>query len=375
MKRYLREHVLSDIKKKMVVITGPRQVGKTYLAHSLEKEFRKPVYLNYDDPEHALVTGRREWPVESDLIILDEIHKMKKWKQFIKGIYDTKPSAQSLLVTGSARLDIFSRTGESLAGRYFQYRLNPLSVKELSGTAAPIEILRRLNERGGFPEPYLADTNEDAARWRKQYFYGIIREDIRDLSRIQEIKTLQIMLEMLRRRTGVPLSYLSLARDLQISPHTVKSYIALLESLYIVFLVHPFHRNIARAVLKEPKLYFYDTGFVQGDEGVRLENTVAVSLKKHVQYLEDTRGDTVQLDYVRLKDGREVDFAVTGNDTILTLVEVKLTDTGLSSPLAYYSALFKDADAFQIVQNSRIEKQIKNVHIVPAADWLAALSA
>ncbi len=375
MKRYLYDNILSDLKKKMVVVTGPRQVGKTCLARSLEKEFTKPAYLNYDDPEHALITNKRQWPVESGLVMLDEIHKMKKWKHFIKGVYDTRPQNQSLLVTGSARLDIFSRSGESLAGRYFQYRLNPLSVKELAITTAPIEALRRLNERGGFPEPYLAGKNEDAARWRKQYFYGIIREDIRDLSRISELKTMQLLIELLRQRTGTPLSYLSLSRDLQISPHTVKSYIELLENLYVLFLVRPFHRNIARAILKEPKLYFYDSGFVLGDEGARLENTVAVSLKKHVQYLEDTRGEDIQLNYIRLKDGREVDFAITNNGTVSRLVEVKLSDTELASPLAHFSALFNKAGAYQIVQNSKTEKQIGNVHIVPAADWLADLSA
>lgn len=375
MKRYLRDHILSDLKKKMVVVTGPRQVGKTYLARSLEKEFKKPAYLNYDDPEHALMINKRQWPVESDLLILDEIHKMKKWKHFLKGVYDTKPKAQSILVTGSARLDVFSRSGESLAGRYFQYRLNPLSVKEVSGASDPREALRTLNEQGGFPEPYLTDIKDDAARWRKQYFYGIIREDIREFSRIPEIRAMQILIELLRRRTGVPLSYLSLSRDLQISPHTVKSYIELLEELYVVFLVRPFHRNIARAVLKEPKLYFYDSGFVLGDEGVRLENTVAVSLKKHVQYLEDTKGENIQLDYVRLKDGREVDFAITSNGAVSQLIEVKLSDTELSSPLAYFSAMFKNAGAYQIVQNYTAEKQIKNVHIVPAAEWLAGLSA
>src|SRR3989339_17901 len=177
MERYISKHIIPDLKKKMVVITGPRQVGKTYIAHSLQKEFEKPVYLNYDDPAHALIINNRQWPDDSGLVILDEIHKMKKWKQFIKGAYDTKPQTRSILVTGSASLDILAMSGESLAGRYFQYRLNPLSVKELSGTTAPAEALCRLNERGGFPEPYLADSDEDAARWRKQYFYGIIRED------------------------------------------------------------------------------------------------------------------------------------------------------------------------------------------------------
>ena len=156
MKRYLCDAIRDDLRKKMVFLTGPRQVGKTYLAKDLQREFREPVYLNNDDVSDLKIIRKRTWPLSAELVILDEIHKMKGWKGFLKGTFDTKPARQSILVTGSARLETFRQTGDSLAGRYFLHRLHPLSVKELSGMMTPYEAVSALNRLGGFPEPFLS---------------------------------------------------------------------------------------------------------------------------------------------------------------------------------------------------------------------------
>ncbi len=182
-----------------------------------------------------------------------------------------------------------------------------------------------MNRFGGFPEPFLSGSDSEAARWRNQYYTDLIREDILEFSRIHEIKAIRLLVELLRERVGSPLSYNSIAEDLQIAPNTVRKYVEILESLCIIFLVRPFHANIARAVLKEPKAYFFDSGYVKGDEGLKLENTCAVCLLKHVQYLQDTAGQDLSLRYVRTRDGREVDFAICKEERITTLLEVKLT--------------------------------------------------
>jgi predicted AAA+ superfamily ATPase len=215
----------------------------------------------------------------------------------------------------------------------------------------------------------------EAVRWRNQYYTDLIREDILEFGRIQEIKAVRLLVELLRERVGSPLSYTSIAEDLQVAPNTVRKYVDILESLCIIFLVRPFHTNVARAVLREPKAYFFDSGFVKGDEGLRLENTCAACLLKHAQYLQDTRGEDISLRYVRTRDGREVDFALCREDRIASLIEVKTADNRPSPGLLYFQARMPDAEAFQLVQNLRQEESVKGVSVVAAGRWLSTLEA
>ena len=375
MKRYLYDPIKSDLTKKMVILTGPRQIGKTFLAKQLLPGFKNSQYLNYDSLSDGRVIRAQSWPLDTNFLVFDEIHKMKDWKPYLKGVYDTRSANQAILVTGSARMETFRQSGESLAGRYFHFCFYPLSVRELKDQMEPFEALNLLNRFGGFPEPLLAGSEEAASRWRNQYYTDLVREDILDFSRVQEIRAIRLLLELLRERVGSPLSYTALSADLQLSPNTVRKYVEILESLYIIFLIRPFHRNIARSLLKEPKVYFYDSGFVRGDDGVRFENTCAVSLLKHVGYLHDVKGENLSLQYLRTKEGKEVDFVVCKEDQIVRMIEVKYADDVISKNLRYFSERLPGVEAIQLVHHLRREQSINNISVLSASRWLSELAA
>jgi hypothetical protein len=376
-KRYLDELVLKDLTTKMVVLTGPRQVGKTTLARQLMQLFGNAQYLNWDVLPDRRVLQHQSWSPRAKLLVMDEIHKMHDWKSWLKGVVDGRSPEQALLVTGSARMETFRQGGDSLAGRYFAFRLHPFSVREWCEQqhVEPADALDHLLGRGGFPEPCLASDSVQADRWRAQYFNDLIREDVLEFSRLHEINTMRLFVELLRERVGSPLSLASMARDLAVSPATLKRYLDILQALFIVFTVQPWHHNIARAILQSPKVYFFDTGLVRGDQGVRLENAVAGMLLKHVHFLQDSAGRTTGLHYIRTKDGAEVDFALSEEGTLTQMIECKLGDNKPHRGLLRFAEQFPDAEAVQIVYGLRQEEFRKGIRITDAANWLMGLSA
>lgn len=375
MKRSIDPQIRRDLQQKMVLLTGPRQVGKTTLSQQLLAEFPGGQYLNFDVAAHRAVIQAQSWRHSAPLLVLDEIHKMPDWKNWLKGVVDGRAPGQAVLVTGSARMDTFRQTGASLAGRYFRLRLHPLSVREWSEASqvAPQQALTHLLARGGFPEPVLASTEVEAQRWRADYFAGLVREDVLEFSRLHEVNAMRLFAEMLRSRVGSPLSLASMARDLQLSPVTLGRYLDILEALFIVFVVRPWHRNIARATLQAPKVYFYDTGLVLGDEGLRFENLVACHLLKNVHWQQDTRGAAADLHYIRTKDEAEVDFCLSEGDTLTHLVECKLADAKPHRALGRFAAQWPQAQAIQLLRDCPVEADIGGLQVRDAAPWLAAL--
>lgn len=388
--RYLASQLRADLQRKLVVLTGPRQVGKTTLSRQLQTEQVQSQYFNYDIPAHRAVLRAQSWSAQAPLLIFDEIHKMPAWKSWLKGAYDGRAALangapQQLLVTGSARMDTFSQAGESLAGRFYAMRLHPISVHEWCQhtQASPEAALAHLLKRGGFPEPCLAPQTEAgdllAERWRSDYFSGMVREDVLEFSRIQEINAMRVFAQALRERVGSPLSLASIGRDMGVSPVTLKKYLDILEALFIVFTARPWSKNITRATLQQPKVYFYDTGLVQGDNGVRFENLVACHLMKKVHYQQDTTGRNVQLHYLRTLDDAEVDFAISSDSPVKSepqltqLIECKWADSKPHRALQRFADQFEQAQSWQVVRDLKTPVQVGRTQVVGAADWLHGL--
>lgn len=373
MKRNLMPYIAKDLPKKIVLLTGPRQCGKTTLAKQLAIGYD---YLNYDFAEHRLILKEKSWDRKKELIIFDELHKMSNWKRWLKGIYDVEGIPPEILVTGSARLDVHKRVGDSLAGRYFQFRLHPLDLKELLqvGAKHPEQLFQQLWECSGFPEPFLSNEASYYKRWRRSHLEIILRQDLLDLYSGRDIQAIETLVLLLKNRVGSSVSYANLARDLERDAKTIKRWLQLLENLYIIFRVTPYHKNIARSLLKEPKFYFYDFAVVDHDEGAKLENMVACSLLKELQFMEDTQGMNASLHYLRTKDGHEIDFLVVCDKTPQLMIEVKMSDSMPSKAFNVFGPFLPNARKIQLVKSLSREKTFPDgLEIRSLVHWLAEM--
>jgi len=367
-RRYLTGQVRSDLKKKMVFVAGPRQVGKTTLARSLPGAAAG--YLNWDVAEHRERILRRELPAVQ-LWVFDEIHKYRAWRGYLKGLFDNRHRGQQILVTGSARLDWYRYGGDSLQGRYHLLRLHPLSARELGLKSA--KDLRDLLTLGGFPEPFYGGSEVEARRWSREYRNLLVREEIATLERVQDLGTLELLALRLPELVGSPLSLNAIREDLQVSHKTVAAWVAILERLYAIYRLPPFGAPRIRAVKKEQKHYHFDWSVVPG-EAARFENLVASHLLKWVHHEQDAAGRDLELRYFRDTDGREVDFVVVEGRTPLMFVECKLGDQPVDKGLRYLKVRFPGADAWQVHMTGVKDYQSpEGIRVAPALALLGAL--
>ena len=371
--RYLEKYITKDLDKKIVLLSGPRQSGKTTLAKTLP--FAKIAYLNFDEAGQRQQIIAKNWSRSADLLILDELHKMTKWKSWVKGIYDTEGVRPRILVTGSARLDTFRKGSDSLAGRHFLFRMHPFSVAELRETGDAENILQGILDRGGFPEPYLAESALDVRRWRNTHLDVILRQDLLDLEQVRNIVGVETLIELLANRVGSPISFRNLAQDLQVTAQTVQRWVLLLERLFVVFVVRPYSKDLARSLLKEPKIYFYDTGRVTDSGGARLANAVACALLKRANFLTDTQGLKAHIHYLRDREKREVDFLTVTDGKPEYLIEVKTSDDQFAPNLRYFSERVAGTRAIQLVKELPRTNTNRFGTVVNAAKWLAELEA
>jgi hypothetical protein len=352
----------------MVFVAGPRQVGKTTLA--LGVPGARAGYLNWDVSEHRERILRGQLP-GSKLWVFDELHKYRRWRNYLKGVYDGRRAGQRILVTGSGRLDLYRFGGESLQGRYHLLRLHPFSAAEL-GLRNP-DDLRSLLTLGGFPEPYLSGSEVEARRWSREHRTRLIRDDVASLERIQDLGHLELLALRLPELVGSPLSVNALREDLQVSHKAVSGWLGALERLYAIFRLAPLGAPRIRAVKKEQKHYHADWAVVP-DLPARFENLVAAHLLKWVHFQEDALGLDLELRYFRDTDGREVDFVVVDGRVPRLLVECKWSDDAVDRGLRYLKAKFPDAEAWQVsATGTRDFVSPEGIRVAPALALLGGL--
>jgi len=377
MDRYYQAFLATELveHRQMAFVSGARQVGKTTLSQQIAQQFKISNYLNWDNIEHRqLILGDNKMLVEhfglnqlktaSPLLILDEIHKYSQWKQFLKGLFDQFSGQIAILVTGSARMDIFRKGGDSLMGRYFNYRLHPLSVAELSHStwniekplqaahAIAAEDYQNLFQFGGFPEPFLKTNQSFYRRWFRLRQQQLVREDIREVAKVQEIDQLEMLVVLLEKQAGQVTKYSTLAKQLRVSVDTVRRWLVILEGFYYCYRLRPWYKNLANALRNEPKTYLWDWSGIH-DEGAKAENFVASHLLKAVHAWTDIGLGDFDLYYLRTKDQKEVDFLVTQDQKPWILVEVKSTMKAHLNPhLGWFQEQNGAKYAFQVVMDA-----------------------
>ncbi len=371
-RRYITDTITDFLAKKMVFVGGPRQVGKTTLCLQFLSPAtgKNPAYFNWDDPQTRKSLKNSELPA-SPLIVLDEIHKYKQWRNLVKGFYDKNKGTQNYLVTGSARLDHYRRGGDSLLGRYRYIRLHPLSIAELQITS--MQEVQSLLKFGGFPEPFFSQSEKEWKLWKRERLYRIVHDDISDLENLREYSTIETLAESLPDRIGSPLSVQYLSEDLGVIHKTVDYWLEILDKVYYCFRILPFGSPRIRAVKKEKKLYLWDWSEVSS-EGIRFENMMASHLLKYCHFIEDTEGETMELRFIRDHDRREIDFVVLKNKKPLFAVECKTGERSLSPAIKYFKERTSIPQFYQVHLGTKDYQPEKGIRVLPFTKFAAEIN-
>ena len=387
-----------DWGRQMRFLTGPRQAGKTTLAQwKLKQEKTLELYYLWDlrtvrnrykanelfFTADKIYTGKKLW------VCFDEIHKMPKWKNILKGVYDQTHDHYQFIVTGSAKLNLMKRAGDSLSGRYFTFHVFPLCLgelknakqlaKEIPDTAVHF-IEQRLSDQwnesdqlsnllaySGFPEPFLRQSKKFQAKWSRDYLDTVIQEDIGALTRIIDKEYLYDVYRLLPEMVGSPISYQSIASHIELSLPTIKNHLKRLIDFYLIFQLRPYSKNIKRSLLKAPKIYLYDWTHIK-NPAARFENYVACELQSRLSLWNNTSGEQYHLFYTRNKEKQETDFLIVKEDLPWCLIESKYSDKMVAQHHQTTSSALGNIPVVQICREEGIAvQQKKNIYRVSAS--------
>ncbi len=253
-----------------VALLGPRQVGKTTLAEVIRAQHRNCIYLDLESPgdRNKLLDPEAYLALHADkLVILDEVQRLPELFQPLRGLID-RGRKQGLangrfLLLGSASGDLLRQTGESLAGRIAYLELPPLQVCEI----AP-DQQNRLWIRGGFPNSFLADQDKQSLLWRQNIISTYLERDIPAYGTRVPAETLRRLWTMLAHNQGNQLNVSQLSKNLMVDTKTVSRYLDLLVDLFLLRRLMPWHANVGKRLVKSPKVYIRDSGFVHALLGI-----------------------------------------------------------------------------------------------------------
>lgn len=245
-----------------ILLTGPRQSGKTTLASQLFREYN---YANLEDLETRSYAENDPKGFLNQLgggAVIDEVQRVPELLSQIQVIVDEKKINGQFILTGSQNFLLLDKVSQSLAGRVAIFNLLPLALSELEG--AGIKIAKReaseIMFKGFYPKLY--DTETGISRYYANYLETYVERDVRLIKNISDLSAFKRFLDLCAGRCGQILNYSSLANDAGINQATAKGWISLLEASFVIFLLRPHYRNFNKRVVKMPKLYFYDTGLI-----------------------------------------------------------------------------------------------------------------
>ena len=389
--RHLTNYINSDLKDKMVFVGGPRQVGKTTLAKFIaEKNFPDQFqYLNWDYRPHRKIINSMQFNSELQFLIFDEIHKYKHWKNYLKGLFDARGDELEILVTGSARLNLYRKGGDSLLGRYYYYCLHPFSLSEYSGKTPEINIENPLQFKksttetwkafqtlltfGGFPEPLVKQNARSWRRWQNERVDRLVREDIRDTVNVRDISSIQLLVDILPEKVGSLLSLNSLREDINVTHKTISAWVDILERFYYHFRIYPYTGTQLKSLRKEPKLYLWDWSELYSNPAARFENMIASHLLKLCHYLNNVEGYKAELFFWRDFQVREVDFIITVNNNLWFAVEVKSSAAKISKQLSYLRQRTEIPFSYQVIAEKNKDFEANGIRVISADKFLTGI--
>ncbi len=397
----------------MVFLAGPRQVGKTRLA----KQFLKTkkcgkLYYNWDDiltrqaylsDSRFFESQARSTDTKDPWIVFDEIHKRNRWRDILKGVYDIFHEDFRFLITGSARLDLFRSSGDSLVGRYNLFHMMPLSINEVSlqkktscflmenNFNASFDVFKNdvlpsnkpeitdafkaLLVHGPFPEPFIKQNDRFCRKWHQDYISLLVREDLRDISKVTELDRIENLLFLLKPRIMSPLSMPNLGNELEAAHTTIKNWLEQLKRLYLIFPVTPWTKKVSRGLKKAKKWYFLNWYYAPKGPA-RLENMVGSYLYRTCLGLTDMGYGNFSLHYIRTLDKKEIDFIIAKDNTPVLAVEVKSGSTALSKELINRKNWFPDTPTIgvQVVdKRNYLQKHPGNTWVMSVEKFLSLL--